>query len=437
MPASTPRAGLPRRVGFAFMALLVLATAMDWGQRLEAQDPQARRQAIHALADQGGAQALQTLARRIPQESDPAVRRALVDGMMRVEVDPATLLTLAQDPGSPDLRAFAVHQLGRLHDDASRKVLLASMGDPSEDVRREAYEAVGSTGDRTFIPDVVRAAVREPSPALRQVAEQAASRLASARGAAMDVSTSIGLLEAGSPPDQVQAALTLGRSSDWRALDPLVRALGSSAPEVRRAAIMALGVLGDHRAVKPLQDLLARSGGETRVLVVEALGLLRDESTFDGMAALVKDPDPRCRTAALSALVHLPGGGGAMAPALQDADETVRAAAIHALARIGDPAAMDLLASGVRDPSPFNRAEVARLLADQGAVASIPTLLPLLEDRDALVKLSAADALVRLGAAEALPRICKLGEAAKREEEKQIYMDMCRRLESTSSPTSP
>ena len=49
-----------------------------------------------------------------------------------------------------------------------------------------------------------------------------------------------------------QAALTLGKLGDVRAVEPLINALKDQAFGVRSCAALSLGLIGDQRAVEPL-----------------------------------------------------------------------------------------------------------------------------------------------------------------------------------------
>lgn len=420
-------------VGLRVLCMFLLvrpgaAFSSDWIAQLGSPDRDARHQAIHALADEGSQAGLEALARYLATESDPELRRAAADAMERMLLDEPAYIGLLERAEAPVVRAFAAHRLGSSRSNQARAALVLRLSDPDPDVRREVYEALGRSGDRTLIPDLVRAAVREESPALREVAERAAATLAASRVAPDDVPTAIAILEGGTGGDRLRAAATLGRSGDWRALTPLVRALQDGDADLRKEAVHALGQLGDHRAVAPLVEIAVRSRGEVRYLAIDALGRISDEVTRDPLAGLLSDPDAQTRRLAIRALADLPGGGASLTAALRDADEGVRGEAIHALGRLGDPSSLQVLKGALEDPSPFNRAEAARLLADAGKPEVGPWLVKALEDRDALVRLSAADGLTRLAVPEAAPALRRLIDGTRDEEERALYQEMLSHL---------
>ena len=127
------------------------------------------------------------------------------------------------------------------------------------------------------------------------------------------------------------------------------------------------------------------------------------------------------------ALATLPEAAAAISPGLQDSDERVRAATIQALGRLRTQTSTQALVGALTDPSPFNRAEAARLLADTGGDVAVH-LLPMLDDRDSLVRLTAAEGLARLGATEAIPDIERLARHTRDDEEKRFYQDLLERL---------
>jgi HEAT repeat protein len=407
----------------------------DWTARLAAEEPEQRRAAIHALADLGGLEAVELLAARLEHESDDDSRRAIHDALLRIQLDEVQLTALLADGGTAAARAFAAHSLGNRHSQGSVTALLKALRDPEPVVRREVYEALGSSGDRTVIQELIKAAVRETSPPLREQAEQAAQLLASQSGRPREVLVAISMLQGGKLGDQLWAIEVLAESGDWRALQVLLDTAHSAAPEVQREAIKALGMLGDHRAVPALHTMLDTHTGRTRHYVIGALALLGDEASLEPLARLVGDPDPASRVLAIRALGALghPGAAERILPALEDPEEPVRTEAIHALGRHEGTRAVPGLTRALEDPSPFLRAEAARLLAMTGVPGVDQPLLALLDDRDPLVRLTSAEGLALLGAEEALPRIEQLAEATRDDDERAAYERAAARLRGSNT----
>jgi len=404
--------------------------AADWATQLASEDLDRRRASIHALADLGGIEAVELLSMRLEHEADDAMRRAIHDGLMRVQLDADQLATVLTDSDISAARAFAAHSLGHHRSPGAVANLLASIRDPEPTVRREIYEALGGSGDRTLIQELIKAAVRETSPSLREQAELAAQQLAAESGRPREVLVAISMLQGGNVDDQIWAIEVLSESKDWRALQVLLDTAAHAAPEIRREAIKALGILGDHRAVPTLLDMLERSTGRTRHHVIGALALLRDESSIEALGVLVTDDDPATRVLAIRALSALdhPRVVSRIIPALTDAEEPIRIEAIHALGRNGSDQALSALHTSLTDPSPFLRAEATRLLAMSGDPSVEPALLEVLGDGDPLVRLTAAEGLARMGSESALPLLLVLAERTRNDDERAAYDKAIERL---------
>src|SRR5579859_7765950 len=150
-----------------------------------------------------------------------------------------------------------------------------------------------------------------------------------------------------------EAAKALGQLGDARAGEPLTRALQDKSSHVRKEAALALGLIGDRRAVEPLiytlQNEHGRSDRDYQVCVAaaQALGQIRDApavSPFVSPLMLAfEEASVEVREAAMQALVQI--GAGVVEPlvgALQDKDRDIllRAGAAKTLGRIGDERAV-------------------------------------------------------------------------------------------------
>jgi len=422
----------------ALLALVLLGSGPVAADKTDGADFLERRAEIHALAEGGGPSAIEQLAARLELEPEPELRRIVQDSLLRVALDPEQAADLLAHSEIEAARAFAAHSLGHRGGAVASAALLLATRDPSAAVRREVYEGLVTSGDRAAIPELVKAAVRERSPALRELAEESARRLAELPVRPREVPVAISLLEGGSPDDQLWAVKLLGQSGDWRALQALQRAATAQSLELRCEAIRALGSLGDHRAIPLLHELAGSTRGRTRHHVIGALALLSSESSLEHLAPLVEDPDPGTRVLAIRALSNLPlpQTPQHLLVALRDPEEPVRVEAVHALGRLGGPVSSQGLAGALSDPSPFVRAEAARLLAELGGERAVAALVAALDDRDPLVRLTAADGLATLGAEQAIPALERLVQRSREDEEREAYADALQRLQG-SSPDQP
>ena len=117
-----------------------------------------------------------------------------------------------------------------------------------------------------------------------------------------------------------------------------------SSPKVRRGAARALGrVAAPEQAAAALSALLADDETTVRWTAARALAGY-GAAAFDRLAGALEDPNPAVRAAAAVGLGEMGGGEQADAAALlegarRDGDDSVRAAADSALARIAALAA--------------------------------------------------------------------------------------------------
>jgi HEAT repeat protein len=149
------------------------------------------------------------------------------------------------------------------------------------------------------------------------------------------------------------------------ARDMLVAALGDQAPEVRAAAANALGKLGGTSQAVPLLE------------------------TFH------EDPDETVRLAALEALADLESGLWleATQSALHDDNEVLRCRAAIILSRRGRQEAIGSLLNTLADPNPFVQLCAAIGLMDVGYQEAVDVIAGLSRDDDVCVQMISAIAL--------------------------------------------
>lgn len=210
-----------------------------------------------------------------------------------------------------------------------------------------------------------------------------------------------------------RAAVTaLARIRDSRAVPALIDVLRD--PELLPLVAGALGGIADPRAFDPLVELLGHEVAAVRQAAIAALLALRHPESERRVLALLDDPDPRRREAAAKLAPRLAPHTGVepLRRACVDAIESVRRAAVTALARLDDPRALPIVLDTFRDGAPPVRAAAARALADVRSTSPgiALALLDGLGDPDAWVRYFAARALGHrraVGAVAALARLIR------------------------------
>jgi len=235
--------------------------------------------------------------------ADPLVRRALGDPDVEVRLLAATAAVAAELPRAGDL-------------------VVAWVAENDVRLRLAACQVVRASPTKTSVTALSRAL----SDASADVRGAAAAALGGS-GLAEAVSPLLGHVDDASPEVRGEVVRALGRLRDPRAVLPLVGRLQDAAPDVRRAAARSLGALGDPRAASAIVVALADAVPQVRLDAVEALGALRSP---DGVLAL----SPLALGASSTSAVATPN------PPRAESSETLRAAALRALARIGDARAI-------------------------------------------------------------------------------------------------
>jgi len=271
------------------------------------------------------------------------------------------------------------------------------------------------------------------------VADELARLLAAADTRVYDTALFRETLHHSDPFVRRQAALAAGRIGDTQALDPLVAALGDSAPAVQAAAAFALGLLRQPRAiaallaVAPVQPeavtAIAKTGGdESAAALTDLLGSGASAPAVQRAALLeawrlgarapiaalmthARNADPGARRNAVYALARLRTVRGAptLVEALADAEASVRAAALRGLSRVLTDSAHVSPQDVVRrirpllgDGDAHVRVNALRALATFHDSALAALALPLAADPDLNVAVQAETTLGVLGGARAV-----------------------------------
>lgn len=247
--------------------------------------------------------------------------------------------------------------------------------------------------------------------AVEGLLELAHDRAGTVRAAAFE---SLGILEA----SEAVAALTDGfRDPD----------LGA-----RQAAVLALGRVAPEAASSPIIALLDDPRPEMRFAAVWTLASL-DNSQAPSISRALHDPDAEVRALAAECLANLGAVGlaDAIASLLDDRADPVRFAAASALAALGDSRGAPGLREALARP---DRAFAAAIglgdLEDQRAHAELSRLAKR-RWRSPIVRAAAARALVRLGDPEGA-RVIRALVRSWRIEARQYAVELVGELELTA-----
>jgi HEAT repeat protein len=199
-----------------------------------------------------------------------------------------------------------------------------------------------------------------------------------------------------------EAAETLGKLGDKRAVEPFLQIAQDQDNKARVAAISALGHLGDKRAVELLIATLKENDVAIRATTIEALGQLGDKRAVEPVIQILKE----------EALKD--GDQGRIIP--DDLLEKVKAsavrqAAIEALGKFGDKRATHIITYFLNDPEVLVRWDAFNALGKLNDSAAISALIAVIENGDTLLTADALNVLVILGE-EAVKPLVKTFEAS-------------------------
>jgi len=246
------------------------------------------------------------------------------------------------------------------------------------------------------------------------------------------------LSKAGSSQARVQAAEHLGRLKTPLAVEELVRALDDVALPVREQAAAALGEIRDPRATLPLVGKLTDSASGISGAAATALGKIGDQAALPALAAAAQLGPPTRQIAAMEALGHLRGGSVTeiLCVLLADPDQTVRTAAIRALAEREDPESLpSLIAQLEREAEPSNLAVLADALGRLGEPeAALPLLQALRRSQSPTVRREIINAVGSVsGGRDAFYPYLALDSYARDETVGKILLNLGRRYRARAS----
>jgi HEAT repeat protein len=341
---SLPRAAPPMKVALveALRQRGDPAASPSLAALVKSPDREVRVAALAGLGELGDATAVASLLEASGSTDEAemkAGRRALLV-LQRGDITRALITQLAS--GEPAARAEAARALAGRGDKDAVASLTAVARENSEPVRGAAFLALGQLADTTHIPALVRLVVEakddDSLDKAREALSAACLRL-KGQGVQVDANPIIDGL-AGAPPKTRGALLEAGSViSDERLRAAMRRALSDPDESLRQAAAIALCGTRDPDL---LPDLLG--------LAKQAADPSRRVQAVRGYIRLALDPDnvrssPAERVSALRQMMPV-------------ARPEERWALLAGLARMSDPAALELALTMLEDPA--TRAEAAQ-----------------------------------------------------------------------------
>lgn len=392
---------------------------------------------------------------RLLADGDRGVRRRAALAAGRIgDVSLVPALVARMNDTEPEVRQMSAFALGLLGDAvAAERLVAATTTDADPLVRARAVEALGRVGGPRAAPAVVaaiRAALPPDAPLvtvrgddpgsandpwllprlglfalvrLKDVAAAESVLLADGRPrfdwwaatwAAMRLEHAalkpvlVASLKSSDPVSRALAARGLGALKDVASFDAIALLAKDPDAQVVIQAIRAVGALGDARGVDALTPLLRGPGPVVKSEALSALALLPPVPGLrPTVVALVGDPDPGVRGAALRALSRLDREDFALVLSGLDPDpeRSVRTAKAAALGEAGDELSQGILAAMLRDEEPGVLPSVLEAIRKAKGAGSADVLRRHLEHADPAVRGAAAEGLAALGTPGVTPAL--------------------------------
>jgi HEAT repeat protein len=266
-----------------------------------------RARAINALRDAKDDRRVREAVIARLNDSSSRVRRAALEWLEGLTLDPRTVEARLEDPDST-VRTAAVRVVARLGNADTAMKLIDRLGDREVIVAQAASDQLGTQSD----------------PRL--------------------VETLIGLLQADSDQVARLSARSLGLMKAANAIGPLQQLSDHRSEPVRAAAYEAIGRIGRSEVVPWLLDRVANESGYARAAINEALGRLKDSKSLDHLIADCQYSDKNSK--GLNPALFGPRGGP---PPYPPPATAVATAAVRALGELGDTRAVPVLVTVSRD----------------------------------------------------------------------------------------
>ncbi len=380
-------------------------------------DPAVRVHSVKALGNIGGDSIIVPLVTRL-EDDKPTVRQAAVQELRELG-DARAVVPLVGlfDDSTLDVRVAAIGAVGFLNDTTAVPALLREFSARIEAVRIAAVTALGNLHAKEALADLLVEIDRSGSgTALRGKVAYSMAQIATAHPSHADSQRSLTTLVELLADDRMrhaakEALLVSGPAAVPRLIDHLNGKIGGHPPtavellllladkratpaliaELDRGRISqsiilnALAEIGDTRALLPVLGLLENQDPKVRLEAMQTLGPMLSEQSeaADVIADHLDDSDPAIQKLAARYLGQTRSQAAVprLTALVEDSKRpALRATALVALGRIGDPAAAKVALRILKAGPPALRHIAADVISEVADPASIKVLLPMATD---------------------------------------------------------
>ena len=334
-------------------------------------------------------------------EAVPLLVKGLQENRSVREAAAAALVRLRD--ASPPLQRLVDEKLAPLRHSAVVEGLVASLAMAADRQSKEALIAIlGVIGDE-----------RAAMPLLQEISAGCSSKQCLAAFASMGAAGTSFLLEAFPASNEAQRrfiAYACGELAVPDRAELLWQGMRDADPELRAISAVAVGKTGQGGLVDQVVALLDDPMPDVRTAAIKALTALA-ECTGDTLQKLAemfftsKWPEKRCNAVVLFTVL---GDLDKLSILVKDEDVDVRKAAVHALAKAGSRAGLNHLVLALVDEDPDVRSAAAQALGRVGGPEVLDLLMLVLRDDDPWVRMEAVKSLGLLGDEKAVEAIAAI-----------------------------
>jgi len=199
--------------------------------------------------------------------------------------------------------------------------------------------------------------------------------------------------------DRGIAALTLGNAQCVEALDSLIYATKDGSVWVRGWSVRAIGLIHEELGLQALISALADDHYWVREQASEALAGFGSDLADEALRAALLSSSPVGRAWAIHTIGRRTKSGNSfdIIPLLEDENRSVRLSAIRSLYKLRSTEALRPIMMFMNDSDEHMRGASSYALGEIGDIESVPYLLHALHDANAWVRRNAAWSLLQLG----------------------------------------
>lgn len=373
----------------------------DIAERLGSPRKDIRKKAIEDLGEFKHPAAVKALIKAIKDKGE--LMDEIWESLFKIGAEGMEALVEALGEEEKQRRVYAAQALKRIGFKAVDPLVNAlKTGEVTQ--RRFAAAVLGGIHSYRVVEPLMNT-LKDKDQTVRQEAAYALCRLVSISPRVFPHSASIEpLIEALRSDDPLlrrYSAEIVGSTRDHRAVASLLEAIDDEDSVVRRCVIMALGRIGDSQALAPIIKALDDSDWEIRNCATKALGEIGDVTAIEHLIKRFSDANSNVPFNAQDALIKF--GTKAIEPlsnALKEKDAKLRYWVVRTLGKISDTKVVEYIVKALDDKDSGVRKIAAKSLGEIGGSTASQALLKTLTDKDDKVRQEAALALAKMKSVE-------------------------------------